>query len=156
MHRQKLWFFFWITKILLLPVNVELVKIRTILELTGGNSWFKLPAKIRSMVRSSIFIIFLFFRDETQYFCVLTIATLEENCQICKSWGNVKLSFINIQWLPLEPQMLWYQLFWTCCCIRFIHSRDVNAIWNFQQVANYFRCVGSEQSKFMNEMVKNW
>lgn len=36
-----------------LPVNVELVKIRTIFELTGGR-FSSEPAKIKSMVRSSM------------------------------------------------------------------------------------------------------
>lgn len=40
-------------KLLILPVNVELVKILTIFELTGGRD-FSEPPKIRSTVRSSI------------------------------------------------------------------------------------------------------
>lgn len=50
-----------------MPVNVELVKILTILELTGGK-FSRDPAKIKSTVRSSIFI---FITIRCKYECLI-------------------------------------------------------------------------------------
>lgn len=57
---------------MVVSVNVELVKIRTIFELTGGRD-FNEPANMKSMVRSSIFLLFFnyFVRNLLKLLCLI-------------------------------------------------------------------------------------
>lgn len=66
------------TKWNFIPVNVELVKIRTIFELTGGND-SKEPANIKSTVRSSIIAVFQFWKVNYENFVVLPSTRLYLN-----------------------------------------------------------------------------